>query len=96
LFADGGRPFEIEEAVRMVPDKRKRHRKRQPIERVCVTIEEFMSATGFSRATVYRMMNAGKLRYAALSGRMRRIPVSEYARLGLSGDVSGASAEVAA
>jgi predicted DNA-binding transcriptional regulator AlpA len=80
----------------MVPDKRKRRRKRQPVERVCVSIEEFMSATGFSRATVYRMMTAGTLRYVALSARMRRIPVAEYARLGLSGDMSGASAEVAA
>jgi excisionase family DNA binding protein len=69
----------------MIPDKRKRGpRKRRPIERVCVSVDEWMAATGFSRPTTYRMMADGRLRYVPFGTRMRKIPTSEFVRLGLS------------
>jgi excisionase family DNA binding protein len=69
----------------MIPDKRKRGpRKKRSIERVCVSIDEWIAATGFSRPTTYRMMAAGKLRYVSFGSRMRKIPTSEFNRLGLT------------
>jgi excisionase family DNA binding protein len=50
---------------------------------VCVTIDEFVATTGLSRQTTYRWMADGRLRYVQLGERMRRIPTSEFARLGL-------------
>jgi excisionase family DNA binding protein len=49
---------------------------------VAVTVAEFSAATRLSKPTIYRMMQTGKLRFAQI-GAMRRIPVTEYARLGL-------------
>jgi excisionase family DNA binding protein len=66
--------------------KRKRVHVRKPVARICVSVIEFCAATGLSRPTVYRLMQTGKLRYVQLSDHMRKIPVSEYARLGLTGD----------
>jgi excisionase family DNA binding protein len=51
--------------------------------RVCVSPYEMRAATGLSLATIYRMMQSGQLRFVQLGGRMRKIPTSEYARLGL-------------
>lgn len=71
----------------MIPDKRKRGpRKRRPIERVCVSVDEWIAATGFSRASTYRMMADGRLRFVPFGNRMRKIPTSEFQRLGLSSE----------
>jgi excisionase family DNA binding protein len=56
-----------------------------PAERICVSPYEMRDATGLSLATIYRMMKTGQLRFVQLGGRMRKIPTSEYARLGLVG-----------
>jgi excisionase family DNA binding protein len=61
---------------------RQRKRGRSILPRVAVTVNEFVSTTGLSRPTVYRMMMRGELRFAQIGG-TRRIPVSEYRRLGL-------------
>ena len=67
------------------PNLRKRApRKRWSIARVCVSIEEFSEATGISKPTVYRWMATGRLRYTQFGQRMRKIPVTEFVRLGLS------------
>jgi hypothetical protein len=69
----------------MSPEKLKRGpRKQRPIEPVCVSVDEWIAATGFSRASTYRMMAAGKLRFVSFGTRMRKIPTSEFSRLGLS------------
>src|SRR4051812_33643177 len=60
----------------------RRSRVRPPLPRVALTISEFAATTGISKASLYRMMLAGTLRYAQI-GATRRIPVSEYTRLGL-------------
>jgi excisionase family DNA binding protein len=52
------------------------------MDRVAVSVSEFKSATGLSRPTIYRMMQQGNLRFAQIGG-LRRIPVSEFKRLGL-------------
>ena len=44
------------------------------------TPDDFAKKAGISRATVWRLMRDGTLRYARF-GRARRIPVSEYERL---------------
>jgi excisionase family DNA binding protein len=68
--------------------RQKRHgaRAREPLARICVSIGEFCEATGISRPTVYRMMNAGKLHFVQIGPRMRKIPTTEFTRLGLSGE----------
>jgi excisionase family DNA binding protein len=53
---------------------------------MCVSIAEFCQATGISRPTVYRMMNTGKLRFVQVGPRMRKIPTTEFTRLGLIGE----------
>jgi excisionase family DNA binding protein len=53
--------------------------------RVCVSPYEMRAATGLSLATIYRMMKSGQLHFVQLGGRMRKIPIAEYARLGLVG-----------
>ena len=63
-------------------------RKRQAISRICVSPDEFAEATGISKPTLYRMMADGRLRFTQATSRMRKIPTSEYARLGLSGDAA--------
>ena len=61
--------------------RRKRHPP-PPVSRVAHTVSEFAEATAISKPTLYRMMASGKLRYTQI-GDIRRIPVSEYVRLGL-------------
>ena len=63
--------------------QRRRGAGRVPIPRVAYTIDEFAKATNISRPTIYRMMKDGQLRFVQLSERFRRIPASEFARLGL-------------
>jgi excisionase family DNA binding protein len=46
------------------------------------TITEFCAKMKCSRPTVYRMMKDGELKYIQIRGE-RRIPHSEYGRLGL-------------
>jgi excisionase family DNA binding protein len=50
--------------------------------RVCVSVREWCQSTGISKATTYRMMADGRLRYVTI-GRSRKIPITEYTRLGL-------------
>jgi excisionase family DNA binding protein len=66
--------------------KRRAPRKKREMERVCVSVDEFCRSTGTSKPTAYRMMASGKLKYVQLSTRTRKIPTSEYARLGLVAD----------
>jgi excisionase family DNA binding protein len=47
------------------------------------TVDQFVAKTNTSRATAFRMMADGRLRYVKLGPRLRRIPTSEYERLGL-------------
>ena len=49
------------------------------------TVNEFAERARVSRVTVYRMINSGELRSVLLLN-SRRIPVTEYTRLGLTGD----------
>jgi excisionase family DNA binding protein len=69
-----------------IRQKRRGRRAREPIARICVSIAEFCQATGISRPTVYRMMNTGKLHFVQVGPRMRKIPTTEFNRLGLSGE----------
>ena len=62
-----------------VPRARRR-RASQAGERLYHSPDEFARRASISRATVWRLMREGKLRYARF-GRARRIPVSEYERL---------------
>jgi excisionase family DNA binding protein len=64
------------------PARQRKRGRRFPLPRVAVTIGEFVSSTGLSRPTVYRLMKSGRLHFAQIGG-TRRIPVSEYRRLGL-------------
>ena len=60
--------------------------------RVAVSVDEFCETTKTSRSRAYELMRAGKLRFTTELGD-RRIPVSEYVRLGL---IEAASEEVPA
>jgi excisionase family DNA binding protein len=62
-----------------VPRARRR-RASQAGDRLYHSPDEFARRASISRATVWRLMRTGKLRYARF-GRARRIPVSEYERL---------------
>jgi hypothetical protein len=69
------------------PQRQKRgQRKQHAIARVCYSPEEFSQASGISRPTIYRMMADGRLRYSQVTPDMRKIPASEFARLGLTGE----------
>jgi excisionase family DNA binding protein len=57
-------------------------RKQRTINPICVSINEWCEATGFSRPTTYRWMAVGRLRYVQFGTRMRKIPTTEYVRLG--------------
>jgi excisionase family DNA binding protein len=59
-------------------------------ERLYDTPDQFCHKTNTSRSTVWRMMRDGRLRYVKFGPRLRRIPTSEYERLGL---VEAAKAE---
>ena len=52
-------------------------------ERVCVTVAEWCESTGTSKPSAYRAMAGGRLHYVQMSKRVRRIPTTEYERLGL-------------
>jgi excisionase family DNA binding protein len=60
----------------------KRKRKPKPLPRLAFTVAEWAQMTGLGRATVYRQMQAGKLRFVQFGG-ARRIPADEQRRLGL-------------
>jgi hypothetical protein len=63
--------------------KRGRPRKARPLRRLADTITQFHERTGISRAKIWRDMAAGKLKFVQPTpGGVRRIPYSEYARLG--------------
>jgi excisionase family DNA binding protein len=64
------------------PARQRKRGRSSSFPRVAVTIAEFVSTTGLSRPTVYRLMQSGRLHFAQIGG-TRRIPVSEYHRLGL-------------
>jgi hypothetical protein len=68
--------------------KKRGPRKQREIAPVCVSPDEFSRATGISTPVVYRMMADGRLRYVQATTRMRKIPTTEYERLGLSGDAA--------
>ena len=55
---------------------------RRSLGRVCLTVREWSETTGLSKATTYRMMADGRLRFVQF-GRTRRIPTEEQSRLGL-------------
>jgi excisionase family DNA binding protein len=65
------------------PARQRKRAPQPPVPAVAVTVNEFSAATRLSKPTVYRMMQVGKLRYAQIGG-TRRIPVTEYTRLGLT------------
>jgi excisionase family DNA binding protein len=67
-------------------NKKRGPRKRRAIAPVCVSPEEFSRATGISRPTTYRWMADGRLKFVQFGTRMRKIPTSEFERLGLSGE----------
>jgi excisionase family DNA binding protein len=67
--------------------RRRRSHIRPPIPRVALTVGEFSWATGLSKPTLYRMMIEGELRFAQIGG-TRRIPVTEFGRLGLNGEIT--------
>jgi excisionase family DNA binding protein len=46
-----------------------------------LSVNESVAATGLSRPKLYAMMKAGELRYVQVGG-TRRIPPSEFVRLG--------------
>ncbi len=64
--------------------KKRAPRRQRTIPPVCVSPDEFSRATGISRPVIYRMMADGRLRYTQATPRMRKIPTTEFNRLGLS------------
>ena len=77
-------------ALEHTPQRQKRRgpRKQRVLARVCVSPSEFSETTGISRPVVYRMMADGRLRYVQATSKLRKIPASEFARLGLSGETA--------
>jgi excisionase family DNA binding protein len=61
-----------------------RQQRREALPRVAFTVSEWATITSMSKATVYRQMLAGELRFVQLRG-TRRVPASELTRLGFSG-----------
>jgi predicted site-specific integrase-resolvase len=51
--------------------------------RIAYSVNEWCRMTGQSRASVYRQMKNGKLRFVTMNERIRRIPAEEGQRLGL-------------
>ena len=65
------------------PESQKKRRSRKALmQRVCVSVSEWCESTGISKPTAYRMMANGKLRFVQVS-ESRKIPTTEYTRLGL-------------
>ena len=64
-------------------------RKQRPINPVCVSPEEFSQGDRHGAVPLFKkMMQDGRLRYAQATSRMRKIPTTEYSRLGLSGETA--------
>jgi excisionase family DNA binding protein len=57
--------------------------RRKPVSRLAYSIKEWCELVNISRASAYRMMADGRLRYVEIAG-VRRIPAEENVRLGLS------------
>lgn len=62
--------------------KRHQPRHEQPVAPLGDTISEYIRRVKTSKATAYRRMADGSLRYAMV-GKQRRIPHTEYVRMGL-------------
>jgi excisionase family DNA binding protein len=75
-FTHGRAALAVEHAL----PRRRRSRRAPADKRLYHTPDEFAERAGIGRATVWRLMKNGRLRYARF-GRARRIPVSEYERL---------------
>jgi excisionase family DNA binding protein len=63
------------------PPGTRRILKPKKVKRSQASPAEFGTSTGISRATVWRMMKRGALRYVRV-GKLRRIPISEFTRYG--------------
>ena len=63
--------------------QKKRGGRMRLTDRVCVSVAEWCESTGMSKPSAYRMMAAGKLNYVQIGERTRKIPTTEYERLGL-------------
>ena len=67
--------------------KRRRGRRSKPtLTRLGDSVQDFIDRTGISRPTAYRMMADGRLKFIQVTDDMRRIPTSEYVRLGFVTD----------
>jgi excisionase family DNA binding protein len=56
--------------------------RRKPVSRLAYSVNEWCELVNISRASAYRMMADGRLRYVEIAG-VRRIPAKENVRLGL-------------
>jgi hypothetical protein len=72
-----------------MPSKKRRSREpsraRLPIalaNELSDTVLEFRRKLKISHATAYRMMQRGEVNYIQITSKIRRIPLSEYRRLG--------------
>lgn len=66
--------------------KRGQHSQGHAPTRLGDSIQDFIDRTGISRATAYRMMADGRVKFIQVTDDMRRIPTSEYVRLGFITD----------
>jgi excisionase family DNA binding protein len=66
--------------------KRGKQSQRSTLTRLGDSVQDFIDRTGISRPTVYRMMADGRLKFIQVTDDMRRIPTSEYVRLGFITD----------
>jgi hypothetical protein len=66
--------------------KRGQHSQRHAPTRLGDSIQDFIDRTGISRSTAYRMMANGRLKFIQVTDDLRRIPTSEYVRLGFITD----------
>jgi hypothetical protein len=86
------KPPDDEERERERERKRKRRRKREqkprtPPPRLTDSVRDFCARTGVSVQTAYKLMADGRLRYVQVTDDLRRIPTTEYVRLGFVADV---------
>ena len=65
------------------PQRQKKRGRLRLADRVCVSVSEICELTGISKPSAYRMMADGRLQYVQMGERTRKIPTSEYERLGL-------------
>lgn len=79
----------------MYPDTKTKPQSRTPLklselrERACVSVTEWCGSTGISKPTAYRMMADGRLKFVRMGERIRKIPTTEYERLGLVAKEAG-------